>query len=118
MAKTWLENESTISCDNAILSQGFAMIPMIVLSDGDLSPGGKVIYQGLLWYKWRGQDYPGHEQAAEDFGLSRVSVNRYMKDLEERGLVQSHRPGLGQPNTYHLPDPNAVIKGLLAEVPN
>ena len=101
---------SNITCDNAILARGFVQIPALVFQDSDIHAGAKVIYGGLLWYVWRGLDYPGHAQAAVDWGLSENSIVRYMKQLKARGLVEETRPGLGEPNYYHLPDPVKILR--------
>ena len=101
---------SNITCDNAVLARGFIQIPVLVLQESDLSAGAKVVYAGLLWYLWRGLDYPGHEQAAVDWGMSERSVGTHLRELGKRGLVESRQPGLGKPNTYHLPDPVVLIQ--------
>ena len=110
--KSWLENKCSITCDSAILGRGFVQIPVLILGEADLHPGAKIVYAGLLWYLWRSQDYPGHEAAGQDWGMSRGTVRKYLEELEERGLIQHNRPGLGQPNSYHLLDPEEVIIGL------
>ena len=104
-----MTSESNITCDNALLSRGFVQIPVLILQDADLQAGAKIVYGGLLWYKWRGLDYPGHAQAATDWGMSERSVCTFIGELSKRGLVEETRPGLGKPNYYHLPDPIVVM---------
>ena len=106
-----MPKESNITCDNELLARGFVQIPVLVFQEREIHAGAKVIYGGLLWYRWRGLDYPGHAKAAIDWGLSENSIVRYMKQLEALGLVVETRPGLGQPNRYHLPDPVKIITG-------
>ena len=101
-----------LTCDDDLLEKGFVQVPILVLQDPDLGAGAKLTYGLLLWYLWKGEDYPGHHEAAKDFGLSRASLCRYLSELGQRGLIQSMRPGLGETNSYHLPDPRLTLRPL------
>lgn len=90
---------------DAILAAGFVQVPMLVLRDPDLSTGAKVAYGALLWYAWRGGDYPGQAAMAEQFGMSERSVRSYLSELEKCQYVDVQRPGLGKPNNYIVLSP-------------
>ena len=98
-----------IIIEDGLLRAGFVQLPILLARDPNLSPGAKLVYVALLWYHWRGQDYPGQHQLAEDFGLSPRSAWTYLKELEREGYLESQRPGLGQPNRL-------VLHSLLPEI--
>lgn len=91
-----------IVVEDGLLRAGFVQLPILLARDPNLSAGAKLVYVALLWYHWRGQDYPGQQQLAEDFGFSARSAWAYLKELEREGYLESDRPGLGQPNTLVL----------------
>jgi len=99
------ETSGRVIVTDALLAAGFVQPPMVVLRDPDLSAGAKVAYGALLWYAWRGADYPGQTAVAEEFGMSERSIRTYLGELSNRGYVEVQRPGLGQPNTYVLLSP-------------
>ena len=103
------EDASKIEVQDGLLAAGFVQIPVLVLQDPILGAGAKLTYGLLLWYAWKTGEYPGHLQAAEDFGIARRSLCRYLTELEQRGLLVAHRGGLGKPNSYTLPDPRAIL---------
>ena len=90
------------------LARGFVQIPITVLL-ADISPGAKVAYAGLCYYWWKGQPYPGHEQASIDWCIPRRSLERYLHELTVHELVLCTRQGQGWPNHYHLPTPRLAI---------
>lgn len=91
-----------ILVEDGLLSAGFVQLPILLARDPNLSAGAKLVYVALLWYHWRGQDYPGQHQLAEDFGFSERSCRTYLQELEREGYLESSRPGRGQPNTLTL----------------
>jgi hypothetical protein len=91
-----------IEVEDGLLSAGFVQLPILLARDPNLSAGAKLVYVALLWYHWRGQDYPGQQQLAEDFGFSERSARTYLHELEGEGYLESQRPGRGEPNTLIL----------------
>ena len=71
-----------IIVEDGLLRRGFIQVPVLIWFDEDLSAGAKLFYGQLLWYSWRGLDYPGHEQAALDAGTSQRSIERHVAQLE------------------------------------
>lgn len=108
MART-TEEHGEITCANQLLSKGFVQIPVIILQDKSLGAGAKLTYGLLLWYHWKGFGYPGHYAAAEEFGIGRASLCRYLVELEACGLVEKQQGFQGNFNTYHLPDPGLIL---------
>lgn len=99
-----------ITCANQLLSKGFVQVPILVLQDKTLGAGAKLTYGLLLWFHWTGEGYPGHCEAAAAFGISRASLCRYLVELEDRGLVEKRQGFQGNFNTYHLTDPNLILR--------
>lgn len=107
-----------IEVEDGLLAAGFVQLPVLLARDPNLSAGAKLVYVALLWYYWRGQDYPGQQQLAEDFGMSARSAWGYLKELERETYMESRRPGRGQPNTLILrtlrPTDNGADRQLLS----
>jgi hypothetical protein len=91
-----------IEVEDGLLAAGFVQLPILLARDPNLTAGAKLVYVALLWYYWRGQDYPGQQQLAEDFGMSARSAWAYLKELERESYLESKRPGRGQPNILIL----------------
>ncbi len=92
-----------ILIEDEALRQGFTQIPNAVLRLPDISPGAKLTYVMLLSYAWYNDScYPGQERLASDMGAGERSVRRYLKELEESGLLSIKQRGLGQTNLYTL----------------
>lgn len=104
------DGNGEITCANHLLSKGFVQVPILVLQDQTLGAGAKLTYGILLWYHWKGDGYPGHYEAAAMFGIGRASLCRYLTELEDRGLVEKKQGFQGNFNTYHLPDPNLILR--------
>ena len=104
-----LIEEGQITCDDTLLRSGFVQVPVLILQSPDLGAGAKLVYGVLLWYLWKNERYPGRRVAAEQFGIAERSLKRYMAELVKAGLVVTQRNGLGETNSYHLPDPRAIL---------
>ena len=44
--------------------------------------------------------FPGQDRLAKDMGTARQSVNGYIRELREAGLISVERRGQGCPNLY------------------
>lgn len=85
----------------------FAMVPGLVLEDTSLTFGARLLYGLLIWLAWRQKrtgrpGYEGQQALAEEFGCSRPSVARYLRELQERGYITIERVGQGQPDNITL----------------
>jgi len=96
--------QGEIYVEDELLRAGFTQIPNQVLRHPNLSPGAKLTYVMLLSYAWHGNScFLGQQRLAEDIGVGRRSVVRYVRELMEAGLLIVRRRGLGLTNLYILP---------------
>lgn len=85
------------------LKQGFSQIPRIVLKAQGLSLQAKTIYALLLDYAWqKGSCFPGQIRLARDLGIHRNTVQKYLTELKDFGLVEWKRRGINKTNIYYL----------------
>ncbi|WP_353928672.1 helix-turn-helix domain-containing protein [Desulfofundulus kuznetsovii] len=61
----------------------------------------KCIYMLLLMYTWQdGECWPCQARVAEAANCSVNTVEKYLKELQDYGLISWKRRGLGWPNVY------------------
>lgn len=64
-------------------------IPNVILSYEKISLGAKVCYGRLCQYAGEnGYAYPSHQTLADELGVSRRMAQRYLKELEQDGLIK------------------------------
>lgn len=99
---TVARNIEIVGADKAT-QYGFTQVPNFILTEPNLSVGAKMTYAMLLRYAWQ-NDYcfPGQERLAQDMGVGKRSVIRFMAELEKAGYIAVTRRGLGQTNLYQL----------------
>ena len=86
-----------------VTKHGFTQVPNVILTNKDLSVGGKLAYAMLLKYAWSdGACFPGQQRLAVDMGAGERSIRTYLKELEEAGLLEVTQRGLGRTNLYRL----------------
>ena len=82
---------------------GFTQVPNFLLTNKELSVGGKLAYAMLLKYAWTDNAcFPGQLKLAEDMGAGERSVRSYLKELEDAGFLEVTQRGLGKTNLYKL----------------
>jgi hypothetical protein len=67
----------------------FAMVPMAIMSDPDLSPGAKLLF-GVILSLTKGpwaRCFASNEALGKMTGLSVTHVRRMLRDLEQRGMI-------------------------------
>lgn len=75
------------------------------LSALQLGPHARAVYQVLRdHFDWRGECFPGLERIAQHAGMSKPTVHKYTKVLEEADLISVDR-GPWRSNRYKLLDP-------------
>jgi len=81
-----------------------SFIPNAIMRDGNISPGAKLCYARLCQYadKNTGVAYPGQDALADELGASVRQVQRYIKELEDYGMLHVERPGLRKANRYRF----------------
>ena len=82
---------------------GFTQVPNFILTNKELSVGGKLAYAMLLKYAWTDDAcFPGQLRLADDMGAGERSVRSYLKELEDLGFLEVTQRGLGKTNLYKL----------------
>ena len=82
---------------------GFTQVPNFMLTNKDISVGGKLAYAMLLKYAWNDDAcFPGQQKLADDMGAGERSVRTYLKELEDAGFLEVAQRGLGKTNLYRL----------------
>ena len=82
---------------------GFTQVPNFILTNKDLSVGGKLAYAMLLKYAWSDNScFPGQVKLATDMGAGERSVRSYLQELEKAGFLEVIQRGLGKTNIYRL----------------
>jgi predicted transcriptional regulator len=95
------EPERTVVIEDPALAAGFTLIPNVVLST-DLSPVAKLIY-GVLLSAEGGRTT---DELVERLRLSRKTVYRHARELEEAGWARSrHGHGTDRTKTYFAVHP-------------
>ena len=95
-------NHSTSTFADPVFASGFALYPMVVLSDRSISNAAKVVYGHLLYLTFKGTGIPRQEDFCKDVGLSIRTLRNVYAELERRGYVSVKQVGLGKPNEITL----------------
>ena len=91
--------------ENRMMQAGFAAFPYQVMKDKALSTGARLAYAFLLMYGWQeGSSFAGQEKMAEDMGISRAQVQRYLYELRDAGYIRVERQDKRFNNTYTVLD--------------
>jgi biotin operon repressor len=81
--------------------RGWTGVPNFILESKEISVGSKLTYAMLLKYaREMNECFPGQDRLAKDMGTTRQSVNTYIGELRETGLITVQRRGQGRPNIY------------------
>lgn len=82
---------------------GFTQVPNHLLNSSTLTFAAKVVYAKLLSYAWHHDKvFPGQERMAMEIGSKRSTVNKAVKELEDKGWIEIERRGQGKTNVYTL----------------
>jgi len=96
-------NKDTIEILDTTLKQGFTQIPRTVLKAKNLSMQAKTLYALLLDYAWqKNQCFPGQDRLANDLGVHRNTIQKYLIELREFKLISWNRRGFKQTNVYYI----------------
>jgi len=103
-----LEQNIKLNTSDPIARYGFTQLPNFILKNPDISIGAKTTYALFISYAWHNNFcFPGQKRLAEDMGMGIASVNRFIKELENCGLIEIERRGQGKTNLYTI---NYVVK--------
>ena len=98
-----VEKNIELNTSDSIIREGFTQVPNFILKNGDLTVGEKITFAMFLSYAWHNNFcFPGQGKLAEDIGVTRQSVNSFIKGLEKKGFLEIKRRGLGKTNLYKV----------------
>ncbi|MCB9789973.1 helix-turn-helix domain-containing protein [Candidatus Nomurabacteria bacterium] len=96
-------NKETIEILDTTLKQGFSQIPRTVLRASNLTMQAKTLYALLLDYAWqKGSCFPGQNRLGKDLGVHRNTIQKYLLELRDFGLIKWDRRGFKQTNIYYI----------------
>ena len=83
---------------------GWAKFPLLVLYDSRLKPVDKIIYVYLVGYSGLyGYAFPSYKRICNELKISRNTLSKSLKRLEEIGLISIERREIGSSH-YHFPE--------------
>jgi hypothetical protein len=83
------------------IREGYILVPNILTLDRDISPQAKIIFLALCAHAFK-KDYafPSHEVLQEEVGLAKKQLIKYLRELEQVGLIRVTRTG--RANNYEI----------------
>lgn len=103
-----IEQNIKLNTSDPIARYGFTQLPNFILKNPEISIGAKTTYALFISYAWHNNFcFPGQKRLADDMGMGIASANRFIKELEDCGLVEIERRGQGKTNVYTI---NYVVK--------
>jgi biotin operon repressor len=97
------ERNIILETSDPVVADGFTQVPNFILKNDALTVGEKITFAMFLTYAWNNDKvFPGQERLAKDIGVTRRSVNTFIKGLEKKGFLTIQRRGLGKTNIYTL----------------
>ena len=97
------ERNIILETTDPVVADGFTQVPNFILKNDALTVGEKITFAMFLTYAWHNDKvFPGQERLANDIGITRRSVNTFVKGLEKKGFLTIQRRGLGKTNLYTL----------------
>lgn len=105
--------EKIVSFESEWVNRGFTQFWNVVLLNGRLSIGARMLWATLAYYaRQSDQAWPGQERIAVTMGVGERTVRTYLRELEDSGLVTTKRR-MSRSNLYRLHDPSPAY---MAEV--
>ena len=99
--KTFTDRNLRLKGADIATQRGWTGVPNFILESKEISVGAKLIYAMLLKYaRELDECFPGQNRLAEDMGNGERSVRRWLRELEQVGLVTIKQRGQGRPNLY------------------
>ena len=97
------ERNIILETNDPVAAEGFTAVPNFILKNKNLTVGEKMTFAMFLSYTWHNNScFPGQDKLAEDIGVTRRSINTFVKGLEKKGFLTIQRRGLGKTNIYTL----------------
>lgn len=83
----------------------FARVPNWLMKRKDVSPGAKLCYGRLSQFcDDLGRASPSREDLADELAVTPASIDRYLSELINCGVLVSKRRGQGRSNVYFFPE--------------
>ena len=103
-----IEKNMKLDGFDRITTGGFTQVPNVIQNDPNLELGEKAVYAQFLQYAWH-HDYcfPSQDRIANNLGVSRTLVTKFVAGLAKKGFLTIERRGQGKTNYYTL---HATIK--------
>jgi len=100
-------------------TQEFWAIPKEVFAMRDLPLEARCVY-GILFTRMNGDNvaWPGQKNIAETLGVGERSVERYVRLLKDKGLIEVEKGGNGGTNRYYIPSQTRQIGGTVKSRPD
>lgn len=107
------QDEQDLFIEDLVLRMGFTVVPNFIFKM-KLSAHAKLLYIVLLKFAWENNFcFPGYDVIMEAMSISsRATLSKYLKELEEAGLIKKIRRGLGQTNAYILRSVSKLLQEL------
>ena len=103
ISEAFKERNIILETNDPVVADGFTQVPNFILKNDALTVGEKITFAMFLTYAWNNDKvFPGQERLAKDIGVTRRSVNTFIKGLEKKGFLTIQRRGLGKTNIYTL----------------
>jgi biotin operon repressor len=97
------ERNIILETNDPVVADGFTQVPNFILKNDALTVGEKITFAMFLSYAWNKDSvFLGQERLAKDIGVTRMSVNTFIKGLEKKGFLTIKWRGLGMTNIYTL----------------
>ena len=94
-----------------LTQRGFTQVPNAILKTKEISAGAKLTYAMLLSYAMNKDEcFPGQDRLGDDMGISRQTVNGYIRELDTKGFIKIIRQGQGKSNIYEINLKARVLK--------
>ena len=73
-------------------SQGFGIIPKLVMRDREITCGAKALYAYICSYAGNGETaWPGRELICKDLNISKNTYNSYLNELKTRDYIRTQQ---------------------------
>ena|SRR5437764_1051595 len=96
------ERNIILETNDPVVADGFTQVPNFILKNDALTVGEKITFAMFLTYAWNNDKvFPGQERLAKDTGVTRRSVNTFIKGLEKKRIPHNPEKGIRKDEYLH-----------------